>query len=231
MLTAVVIVAILAASWFLLVSPKRSDAAELRSQATKQQASNDALVQQLRELKAQSLDLPKQKAQLAIFAKEIPNNPALPSLVRDLTAAGKKVGITIVSMKPGTPTAVAAPVPVAPVATTSTTDSTTADGTTPPAPAAAAPAAPSLYIVPLSVDISGSYFEVEQFVNKLEGLQRRFLLTGFTLKTNDAVTAGASTNVAPGDLTLSFTGQVFLSPNVAATTSTSAAAPATAPAN
>ena len=36
LLTAVVIVGILAAGWFLLVSPKRSDAADLRDKAGKQ---------------------------------------------------------------------------------------------------------------------------------------------------------------------------------------------------
>ena len=66
LLTAVLIVGILAASWFLLVSPKRSDAAGLRNDAAKQKVSNDALVQSLNELKAQSLDLPKAKAELAM---------------------------------------------------------------------------------------------------------------------------------------------------------------------
>ena len=90
LLTAVLIVGILAASWFLLVSPKRSEAAELRVQATEQQASNDALVQQLTVLKAQSLDLPKQKAELAVLGKQIPNNPALPTLIRDLIGRGQE---------------------------------------------------------------------------------------------------------------------------------------------
>ena len=29
--------------------------------------------------------------------------------------------------------------------------------------------------------MTGSYFELEQFLNKLEGLKRSFLVTGFTL--------------------------------------------------
>ena len=36
--------------------------------------------------------------------------------------------------------------------------------------------------MPLQLEIVGSYFEVEQFINKLEGMQRKFLLTGFSLK-------------------------------------------------
>ena len=228
LLTAVLIVGILAASWFLLVSPKRSEASELRGKATEQQASNDALVQKLNELKAQSLDLPKQKAQLAVIGKQIPDNPALPTLIRNLTAAGKKVGVQLVSMKPGTPTAavVAAPVAVAavPATTTSGTDTTTSDGTAAAGttPAAAAPVAAPLYVVPLALEITGSYFEVEQFINKLEGMQRKFLLTGFTLKPSTTATATSSAD----QLALTLTGQVFLSPNVAS--STPAAAPVAA---
>jgi Tfp pilus assembly protein PilO len=217
LLTAVLIVGILAASWFLLVSPKRSQAVTLRGQATEQQASNDALVQKLNELKAQSLDLPKQKAELAVMRKQIPDNPALPTLVRALTAAGKKVGVQVVSMRPGAPTAatVAVPVPVAATETGGTT-STAAAGTRPVA------AASPLYLLPLQLQIGGSYFEVEQFINKLEGMQRTFLLTGFDLKAAGDTTTSSSSN----DLTLNLTGQVFLSPNVA--TTTSAAAPVAA---
>jgi Tfp pilus assembly protein PilO len=231
LLTAVLIVGILAASWFLLVSPKRSDAADLRTQETKQQQDNDALVAQLNVLKSQQLDLPKQKAQLAVLGKEIPNNPALPTLVRSLSAAGKKVGVTIVSMKPGTPTGVVAPVPVAPVAAPAATDTASpppATGSDGAAPVPVAPVAPvpTLYVVPLSLEVTGSYFEIEQFINKLEGMQRKFLLSGFLLKPGAAAATPGGTSVAAGDLDLSLTGQVFLAPNI----STAAVAPVAAPA-
>jgi Tfp pilus assembly protein PilO len=236
LLNAVLIVGILAASWFLLVSPKRSDASAISAKATAQQASNDALVQQLNQLKAQSLDLPKQKAKLAVMRRQIPNNPALPSLIRDLTAAGKKVGVEVVSMKPGPPVAAAVTVPVAapvpPAGGTDTTatgtTSTTAQGAT---PTAVAPVAAPLYLVPLQLEITGSYFEVEQFINKLEGIQRTFLVTGFSLKPGSGAATTATTTTTTGTtdgLSLSLTGQVFLAPNVAS--STPAAAPVAAPA-
>lgn len=237
LLTAVLIVGILAASWFLLVSPTRGKASDLRDQATQQQATNEGLVQKLNQLKAQSLDLPKQKAALAVFRRQIPDNPALPTLIRDLTAAGRKVGVVVQSMKPGTPVPVVAvaPVPVAPPAsTTSDTSGTATDGTTDgtsTAPAAVAPTAPSLYALPLNLEITGSYFEVEQFLNKLEGMRRSFLVNGFDLKPGGGETSGGTsgTTAADGDLTLTLDGRVFLSPTLATTaTSTSAAAPVTA---
>lgn len=234
LLTAVLIVGILAASWFLLVSPKRSEAADLRGQATKQLASNDALVQKLNELKAQSLDLPKQKAQLALMRKQLPDNPALPTLIRDLTTAGKKVGVQVLSMRPGLPVPVVVAAPVLPVAaatdtggTDSGTGSAADSGGTPAPVAPVAPAAPSLYMTPIALEVTGSYFEVEQFINRLEGMQRSFLLSGFTLKPGAPTTGSDTTSISDG-LSLSITGQVFLAPNVAS--STPAAAPVAAPA-
>jgi type IV pilus assembly protein PilO len=234
LLTAVLIIGILAASWFLLVSPKRSEAADLRGQATKQLASNDALVQKLNELKAQSLDLPKQKAQLALMHKQVPDNPALPTLIRDLTAAGKKVGVQVMSMKPGPPVPVAVAAAAVPVAAATTTGAdtsgtaSTADSGATPAPAAPiAPVAAPLYMAPITLEIAGSYFEVEQFINRLERLQRSFLVSGFSLKPG-ASAAGSTTTSTTDGLSLSITGQVFLSPNVAS--STPAAAPVAAPA-
>jgi len=237
LLTAVLIVGILAASWFLLVSPKRSDAAGLRNDAAKQKVSNDALVQSLNELKAQSLDLPKAKAELAVLGKQIPDNPALPTLIRDLSAAGKKVGVSVVSMKPSSPIAAVVTAPVAVVAPPATTTEGTAtpapgDSTstgTAATPVAEAPVAAALYVLPLSLEITGSYFEVEQFINKLEGMQRTFLLTAFTLKPFTSTT-GTTTSTSSDELALSISGQVFLAPHIAGTTSTPVAASATTPA-
>ncbi len=216
-LAAVLVVAIVAAGWFLLITPKRSEAAGLRSKAVSQDEANDRLTQQLEVLKAQQADLPKQRALLANIRTQIPDNPALPTLIRDLTSAGRKSGVSLDTLAPATPVAVVLAAPVAPVATVPPADATagTTEGAT-DAGAAAAPAvpvvppAPTLLQVPLTLEVSGSYFELEQFVNKLERLKRSFLITGFTIGESTADSA------AEGDLGLSVQGRVFLSPKGAA---------------
>ena len=50
--TAVVAVLLLVAGWFLLVSPQRSAAADLRDQVTAQQAANDAIALKTKQLQA-----------------------------------------------------------------------------------------------------------------------------------------------------------------------------------
>jgi Tfp pilus assembly protein PilO len=207
-LTVVVIAAVFAASWFFLISPKRSEATALRADTAKQNVENDRLRDRLEVLKAQALELPKQQAFLAQIRRQIPENPALPALIRDLTAAAKKSGVELTSLAPALPVAVVDTTVVAPVPTAATTGGTGA------AAAPVAPPAPTLYQVPLVVKTTGGYFEMEQFLNKLEGLKRSFLVSGFTLRFDENAEEAAAANAGP--LTLEITGRVFLSPAAAA---------------
>lgn len=233
LLASVLVLAILAAGWFLLVSPKRGEAAALREKTVSQDEANARLLQQLAVLKSQQADLPQQRAKLAVLRTQIPENPALPTLIRDLTAAGRKVGVSIDTMAPAVPVPAVVAVPVAPVATTTTTTDTTTDTSAEAAtPVPVAPPAPSLYQVPLTLNVTGSYFELEQFVNKLERLKRSFLVSGFTVSEATGGTSAGSTEVATasteGDLTLALQGRVYLSPTTAvpATVQPTPAAPA-----
>ena len=51
----------------------------------------------------------KSRAKLAAVAAKIPDNPALPNLIRALTTASKSTGVELVTLTPGTPTAAAVP--------------------------------------------------------------------------------------------------------------------------
>ena len=223
-LAVLLVVAIFVASWFLLIAPKRSDAAALRAQNVEQEATNQRLTQQLEVLKAQALDLPKQEAFLAQIRRQVPDNPALPALIRDLSAAAKKSGVDLTTLAPGLPLAMVNPVVAVPTAAATTApDSATGDAkSTPVVPVAAAP---TLYYVPLTVKTEGSYFEMEQFLNKLEGLKRSFLVSGFTLKPSELPAEPGST----AGLSLEITGRVFLAPEAAAAVTVPAVVPAPAP--
>ena len=227
-LAVLLVAAIFLASWYLLIAPKRSEAAGLRSQKAEQDATNERLRQQLEVLKAQALDLPKQEAFLAQIRRQLPDNPALPALIRDLSAAAKKSGVELVSLAPALPVAVLS-TPVV-VATPPAAGGTTTSAGTAPAPVAAAPV---LYQVPITVRTAGSYFEMEQFLNKIEGLKRSFLVSGFTLRgVESSPTTASTTGSAVGGLELEIQGRVFLSPEAAAAATAGQPVPSTAsPAN
>lgn len=221
-LTVVGALGIMALGWFMLVSPKRSEAADLRSQTASQLSANALLQTQIEVLKAKASELPKEQATLAAIAAKIPTGPELPTLVRSLSDAAATSGVQLVSITPGTPVPV---VPVAPAAAP-------ANGqTTPPAAPGAAPAAPGpagqLANVPVSVSIVGDYFEVAAFVAALETLPRAFRVNDLTLAPGVSPTATDKDPKAATDgssLTTTVNGFVFMAAGVPA------AAPAPAPA-
>ena len=82
LLAAVLVVAIFAAGWFLLIAPKRAEATKLQGKTVSQEEANSRLQQQIQVLQAQQKDLPQQRALLAGIKKQLPDNPALPTLIR-----------------------------------------------------------------------------------------------------------------------------------------------------
>ena len=229
-LTVVAAVAVLAAGWVLLVTPKRSEAADLRQQASTQSASNEQLRIQLSMLKAQAKELPKEQAKLAAVAAKLPDNPAQPELLRALAAAADGAGVALVSVSPAALTPVVAATPAAP----------SADATAGPAVAAKVAAASTLMAMPLTLVVAGDYFQVEQFVAAIENLPRAMRITNLALAAGAAAgaapaTAGTPVSLDDGKhLLTTITGTVFVAagsiPTVVSAAPPAAAMPAvTAP--
>ena len=185
-LAVVACLGILAAGWFLLVSPKKAEAADLQAQTASQDAANAQLRTQLEVLKAQAKDLPKKQADLARVAAKIPGDPALPSLIRALTAAGTSAGVQLVSVTPGTPAAFAAPAAVAGAVPPPADPAAPADAAA-PATAAVPAAGPAgtLAQIPLTLNVVGGYFEVAQFMANLENLPRALRVTNLVADARD----------------------------------------------
>ncbi|MDX6224923.1 MAG: hypothetical protein QOE64_1299 [Frankiales bacterium] len=188
---------VLAAGWFLLVSPKRSDAAGLRTTAAQVDSQNAQLQTQLQVLKAQAKALPKQQAALAAVAAKIPDNPALPALVRSLTVAAQSAGVELVSMTPSAPAPVAA-VAAAPAAAGATSSAS----------------AGTLAQIPLTLNVVGGYFQVEQFVANLESLQRSMRVSALTIAPGGNPVKPATSKADDGrSLGTAITAQVFMATN------------------
>lgn len=226
LLTAVLVLAVLAAGWFLLVSPKRGDAASLRDQKTQQDNANATLRTQIAALKEQAKDLPKLQAQLAVIRTQLPADPQLPRLVRDLSAIAKSSGVTLASLAPSDPVALTPSVtaPAAPATTTTTSGAkvTTTRTATPTG---------ALFQVPLQLKVTGTYYELEQFLYGVESLRRPFLTTQLDISSSQSAGASSSSTSSgsgstnPGDLTMTLTGRVFVAPPAATTSAPSVAAP------
>lgn len=201
---ALVAVVVFVASWLLLISPKRGEAADTRTQTASQEQQNASLRSKIAQLKDQASDLPKKEAELAGIRAQIPTNPALPKLIRELSAAAKGVGVELVSLAPAAPSVLVA---------------SSATAVAPVAPGAAT--GDQLLQVPVALALKGDYPELEQFLNRLEELQRVFLVTGFTIGSADGATAASTGTV----ISLNLTGRVFMAK--AGTAATTPVAPTT----
>jgi Tfp pilus assembly protein PilO len=202
--TLVGVLAVLAAGWFLLVAPKRTHAKELNAQTASQETVNQGLRTSLAVLKAQAKDEPKQEAKIARVASKIPDNPALPELIRNLDRASAATGVDLKTMAPGLPSAAA--VPVAKAGTPATPRAPTSAGAVAARPAASSAAAGALGSIPVSITISGTYFQILEFVDQLEGLTRAFKVTALSVSPGSTNSPGASATT----LVASVSGNVYL---------------------
>jgi Tfp pilus assembly protein PilO len=208
-LTAMGCLAVLVAGWMLVVKPERSHAAQLRTQATGLQGDNNQLRAHVNQLRQMQKDIPAQQKTLAAIATKIPDNPALPALIRQLSAAADGAGVNLVSLAPGQPTTVA----TAAVQASSPASKTAAVTTSP------------LASISVAINVQGSYFNVEQFFSAVESLSRAMLVNGFTLAPlqSGASNASSATALPLDTLNAQITATVFESPQtapVAAATST-----------
>jgi type IV pilus assembly protein PilO len=213
--TAIAVIVILAAGWLLLIKPQKSKVSDLQSQATAQLQANQLLLTQISALQAEQKELPQQQQRLQKFSTQVPNDPAEPTLIRQFSTAAHGSGVDLSSITPSAGVAVAAPASAA----------TLAGGST---------QAGSLYELPLTISVSGSYSNVESFFETVEKLPRAVLTTGFNIGPGSSAVSGVT-----HELTASLTLDVFYTPvtptaapsqSQSLTPSTAPTAPATTPA-
>lgn len=204
--TAGLCVLLILAAYFLLIAPKRAEAADLRDQTVAQDQANQQTQLKTQQLKAQYAQLPAKQAELAVIKQQLPDNPALPGLIRTLSAMADASGVTLVSL---------APAPPAPFAGTAAPAARVA------APAAAASGTTQLFGIATNLVITGDYAGSTLFIQKLQAasakgsgsqLSRAFLVQSIKLAPFAQVDTGtAATSVAKkGQVQTTVTGQVFI---------------------
>lgn len=207
--TTLLCVALLGLSWLFLVSPQRTEAAELRDQNASTQSQNDLLEVKIAQLRAQFAKLPESQAELASILAQMPPDAGMPRLVRDLDAMSKSTGVTLSSVTPGpgqtltTGTAVPGAAAAAPAATAAATAGTAAvDGST-------------VVAIPVTVAVDGDYFQTVAFLKQLQTqMPRAFLVTAVQMSAGNA--GGADASATGGNVAVTITGKVFALPGMSA---------------
>lgn len=200
---------VFALAWYFLLWRPRTNAlddAKTRRGAAEQQETE--LQASINRLKAAAKNEPRLRAQLETLRTSIPDDPNLAQFILDTNDAATKAGLDFVSISPSLPTAQTA---------TGGGAATTGTATTGTAGATATALPPQIAI---QLQMTGGYFQMIDFLNRLNDLPR--------LTVVDTITVGAD-NAAR--LTVSLNGRMFVraipagfGPPGSSTTSTTIAA-------
>ncbi len=221
--TALVCAVIVLAGWFLLIAPKRAEAADLRDQTASAVQVNDQLEVRIEQLKAQYAELPQRKAELAAIKLAMPEDAQLATLTRDLTAMATASGVTLMKIEPGVVTPMVTT--VAPAATAPAPRVEPAEGADAlPRPLRHEHHERSVGDAGRRSRSLGPFDAAEAFVKALQTGDRRYLVDGLlSTAEKPAVASAGRPATVNGDVTLKLTGRVFVLAPVA-----TAAAPAAA---
>src|SRR6478735_3295337 len=140
----VALVAAIAASWLLVVSPKRDQAAKLGTKVASEQQALDTARAQLAQNAVASKQYASNYAALARLGEAVPATDDIPSLIIQLQSAADGARVNFQSLQNGGASATS--------------------GSTPAPAAGASAAAPEQF----SFTFSGSYFQLSNFFNKVQ---------------------------------------------------------------
>ncbi|HET7050878.1 MAG TPA: type II secretion system protein GspM [Solirubrobacteraceae bacterium] len=144
----VAVVAAIAASWLLLVSPKRDEAAKLGTKVASEQQELNTAQTQLAQNAAAGKQYASNYAALARLGEAVPASDDIPSLIIQLQNAADGARVNFQSLQNGNGSAA---------------------GSTPaPASGSASTAASAASPAQLSFTFSGSYFQLSNFFNKVQ---------------------------------------------------------------
>lgn len=151
LLAAIAAVVLALAMWFLLFAPEREEQSILRDEISELVARQNAQrlqIARLEEIKANELDV---RADIARLEQYIPDGAAQPSAIRQLQLVADAAGLDITSVSFAQPIAVPG-VPAPPVPDT------------------------VLASVPVTIVVEGGYFQVADFLRRVEAEMPRALL-------------------------------------------------------
>ena len=177
--------------YFVFWSPRNKalDQAKERRQAAKQQETQ--LRAEITRLRGAQNQEPAKRARLEALRTAIPDDPKLAQFILDTNDAANRAGIDFISIAPQLP---AAPASAAPAATTTTapagggaakttTTAATAGGST----GTGSPGAGALPAeIRLTLQIKGGYFQVLDFLNRLDDLRRLVVNDSLTVTSDQS---------------------------------------------
>ncbi len=210
--------------WYLLLwGPRKADLAEAKERRETAESKRDELATRVDRLRAAQKDEPIKRAQVEALRTTIPDEPNLAAFILDTNDAAAKSGIDFISVAPAEP-APAAGVVGAPSASVASTRPTAARTRTAASPLPAE--------IKLQLQIKGGYFQVLDFLNRVNEMSRLVVTDGLTINgDNEAkLTVGVTARMFVRAVPAGFGDVPALVTPAPATTATTAPANGAAPA-
>lgn len=210
---------LLAATWFLLVSPNLAKASETRADAEQARVFNDVLQLKLTKLRADFDKLGDYKAELAEAQEQIPAAAQLETYLDGLDAIAERRSVTITAMTAGTPEEFVIPDPEPAPGSTPTAEPTEAADESDSAEKPEKPKGPEipkgLTAIPVSVTVLGTYVDTMKFLDDVHQKNPRVFLVSALTGTSQKKSEGSQGKPATeaGDQELIITGYIYVLPN------------------
>lgn len=183
--------------WFVLLwSPQGSKIDQAKERKTQAESEQQELQLRIARLKSLQQEEPQKRAQLESLRVAVPDEPNLAQFILDANTAANVSGIEFLSISPSPPSEGTGPAGAGatPPATTPGTPTTPGTGARPAA-------------ITLQLSITGGYFQVVDFVNRLNGLSRLVVID--TLNLTSGAPSSANATAATG-LTVAITARMFV---------------------
>lgn len=180
---------VVAAVWFLVsYHPTQHKVAQVRAEVTSVRTQVAGLEAQLKHLQDLQRNEAKLRAKLSRFATALPSDPRLPQFILSVQDAANKAHVDFISVTPALPSA--------------STGGAAAPSTG--TPAGTAPASPGLQEITVSLTTTGSYFTVQNFIYRLENLDRAIRVDTFNVSAGGAAPGAAIGGAQKLSVSLSF---------------------------
>jgi Tfp pilus assembly protein PilO len=210
--TALIGLAILVAGFMFVVRPQYHKTSALNKDAKAVAVQTATLRTKLASLQSEQKQLKDKQADLLKLTTQVPPTVSLADLTSQLQAAAQNLptiptsgntpsndaSVDLSVLSPGAPAALSASVTSGSTSTTATSTTATTS-TTGPA---------QVQQIPLSMTVSGTYFNLESFLDRLETMKRAIIVDGFNITYQGTAQEPLEPN--SGQLTVTITARAFM---------------------
>jgi Type II secretion system (T2SS), protein M len=168
--TALAILGLLAAFWFLILAPKRNEASDLQTQVTDLQAQTTEAEASAAASEQAKTDFSSNYKRLITLGKAVPTDADTPGLLTELQVLSDKAGVDFQSISLSNSGGGAAATVAPPATATTTTTAVPSEAAAALLPIGATVGPAGLPVMPYEMQFDGGFFQIADFFGLIDGM-------------------------------------------------------------